>query len=479
MTQALSATPLYSPLVGKDSLVHDSAWLEWFRRIDALVQASSLSGALLSVNNLSDVASVGASRHSLGLGTADSPSFAGLTLSGLTPSLLVVTDGNSKLTTITFAALAAALSIGGTGNATVSSLTIDNLTGILRASSGTVGTTLIGNSLSFATSTLNTIQDIQTSASPLFVGLTLSSLSASKVVVSNGSSALISGTNTDAEIASAVSLKHNRQHALDGTSDHTIGGLTSTYLIKSDGSKVVPATNTDTEVSAAVTASHARSHALDGTSDHTIGSLTSTYLVKSDGSKLVPATNVDSDVASAVSLKHAAVTVSAPIALATQALSLVTNAGSPAKVTAIDIGALANTDTVVPTSKAVTTAIAAVKGRFVGRTPASADFTMTSFTADGTWRTLSLAAIVPTGAFAVVLRLAISNTGAVNKGFFIRKNNNGGAGLSEIFFIQQVLSVTIGGPGISGCDTSQVIEYWLDTSVTWSAVTLTVTGWFI
>jgi hypothetical protein len=65
---------------------------------------------------------------------------------------------------------------------------------------------------------------------------------------------------------------------------------------------------------------------------------------------------------SAVDLKHAAVTVSAPINLSTQAISLVNNAVSPATVTAIDIGALANSDTVIPTSKAVTTAIAAGGG---------------------------------------------------------------------------------------------------------------------
>jgi hypothetical protein len=59
---------------------------------------------------------------------------------------------------------------------------------------------------------------------------------------------------------------------------------------------------------------------------------------------------------------HAAVTVSAPISLSTQAISLVNNAVSPATVTAIDIGALANSDTVIPTSKAVTTAIAAGGG---------------------------------------------------------------------------------------------------------------------
>lgn len=59
-----------------------------------------------------------------------------------------------------------------------------------------------------------------------------------------------------------------------------------------------------TALEAATAAQHARSHALDGTSDHSIGGLTNTYLVKSDGTKLVPATNTDADIASAVSLKH-------------------------------------------------------------------------------------------------------------------------------------------------------------------------------
>jgi hypothetical protein len=68
----------------------------------------------------------------------------------------------------------------------------------------------------------------------------------------------------------------------------------------------------------------------------------------------------DADVASAISLKHAAVSVSAPISLSTQAISLVNDAA--ATVTEIDTGALANSDTVIPTSKAVTTAIAAGGG---------------------------------------------------------------------------------------------------------------------
>lgn len=104
-------------------------------------------------------------------------------------------------------------------------------------------------------------------------------------------------------------------------------------------------------------ASHARSHALDGTSDHSIGSLTNTYLVKSDGTKLAPATNTDTQVAAAVTASHAAVTVSAPIDLSGQAISLKNNAVTPATVTTIDTdGTLAgNSDTVIPVQKAVKT----------------------------------------------------------------------------------------------------------------------------
>jgi hypothetical protein len=47
--------------------------------------------------------------------------------------------------------------------------------------------------------------------------------------------------------------------------------------------------------------------------------------------------------------------VSSPLSVSSGGLSLVNNAVSPATITAIDVGALANSDTVVPTSKAVTT----------------------------------------------------------------------------------------------------------------------------
>ena len=54
---------------------------------------------------------------------------------------------------------------------------------------------------------------------------------------------------------------------------------------------------------------------------------------------------------------HPAVSIAtpSPLTLSTQTLSLKNNAGSPAAITAVDTGALADSDTVVPTSKAVRT----------------------------------------------------------------------------------------------------------------------------
>jgi hypothetical protein len=68
----------------------------------------------------------------------------------------------------------------------------------------------------------------------------------------------------------------------------------------------------------------------------------------------------DIDIAEAISLKHDAVTASAPISITIQSLSLVNDIGTV--VTEIDTGVLANLDTVIPTSKAVTTALAGVGG---------------------------------------------------------------------------------------------------------------------
>jgi hypothetical protein len=60
---------------------------------------ASLSGALLAANNLSDVSSVSSARTNLGLGTGDSPSLTGLTLSGGTANGVAYLNGSKVLTT--------------------------------------------------------------------------------------------------------------------------------------------------------------------------------------------------------------------------------------------------------------------------------------------------------------------------------------------------------------------------------------------
>jgi len=59
---------------------------------------ASLSGALLSANNLSDVASVSTARTNIGLGTGDSPSFTGVSLSGGTVNGVTYLNGSKVLT---------------------------------------------------------------------------------------------------------------------------------------------------------------------------------------------------------------------------------------------------------------------------------------------------------------------------------------------------------------------------------------------
>lgn len=139
-------------------------------------------------------------------------------------------------------------------------------------------------------------------------------------------------TPTEHTAIGDASPHHARSHALDGTSDHSIGSLTNTYLVKSDGSKLVPATNTDAQVSAAVTASHAKQHAITATADHTSGA-TSGRMLKADANGLpIDATNTDAAVAAAVTASHAAVTLAADadtlLGLSTQALTLDTQAAN-------------------------------------------------------------------------------------------------------------------------------------------------------
>lgn len=133
------------------------------------------------------------------IGTGSSPTFTGLTLSGVTPSSI--------------------LNVG---------------------AGGSVGAVGIGASLSYAAGGLNTIQDIRTSASPTFAGLTLSGLTTSRILAISALGAI-----------SVVTVSSNLQYT-GGTLDTiqgigttatptfaglTLSGLTASALVYLNGSK--------------------------------------------------------------------------------------------------------------------------------------------------------------------------------------------------------------------------------------------------
>jgi hypothetical protein len=90
------------------------------------------------------------------------------------------------------------------------------------------------------------------------------------------------GTNTDLEVASAVSLKHSnsldhvRQHAITSTSDHT-SSATAGQVLKADASGLpVNATNTNAEVASAVSLKHSNA------TDHAVGASIASSISDSD-----------------------------------------------------------------------------------------------------------------------------------------------------------------------------------------------------
>ncbi len=85
----------------------------------------------------------------------------------------------------------------------------------------------IGTSLSFTAPTLNTIQDIRTTDSPTFAGLTLTGQSG----VLKATAGVVAGGGAHADLAGVTADQHHNQaHAIDGA-DHTASGLTVGHVL--------------------------------------------------------------------------------------------------------------------------------------------------------------------------------------------------------------------------------------------------------
>lgn len=135
----------------------------------------NLQGALLSANNLSDVASVPTARTSLGLGTGDSPTFAGVTASTFTGALTGTASGNAL-----------------TGAVTGSGLTMATarLLGRATAATGAIEEITVGTGLSLSGGTLSATATVSGGNPTANVGLSAVNGSASTFLRSDGAPAL-------------------------------------------------------------------------------------------------------------------------------------------------------------------------------------------------------------------------------------------------------------------------------------------------
>ncbi|MCJ7777741.1 MAG: hypothetical protein MUP16_05450 [Sedimentisphaerales bacterium] len=108
--------------------------------------------------------------------------------------------------------------------------------------------------------------------------------------------------------------------------------------------------------------------------------------------------------------------------------------------------------------------------------PAAFDFTVVNFTCDNEWHELDLSAIVPAEATAVILKLQLK-TAAVAKYIYFRKNGNVNP-YNSSFLATQVTNLWVGNDLIIALDTNKKVSY-IATAYAWTAINVTVAGWFL
>lgn len=107
--------------------------------------------------------------------------------------------------------------------------------------------------------------------------------------------------------------------------------------------------------------------------------------------------------------------------------------------------------------------------------PASIDFTLTSFTTDGTWRDFNLSSIAPAGAKAVLLRVDIRDD-LTESVFQLRENGNSSI-INVATLVVLVANIKHYADIIVSLDTNRIIEYFA-TNTTWTSINVTVAGWW-
>lgn len=293
------------------------------------VLASWITGTTNQVN----VADSGAGAVTLSLpqsiAASSSPTFAGLTLSGLSTGSLVATDGASGLVSASVGAnltysggtLNTVQAIGTGASPTFAGLTLSGVTAsriIATGSGGAISAVTTGASLSYSAGTLDTIQAITTTASPTFAGVTVSGLTASALVASSAGKAL-SSVSLSANLTYSGGILDTVQ-AIGTGSSPTFAGMTVSGLT---ASRIVFTSVANALVSAAVGSSLSYSagtldtvQAITTTSSPTFAGLTVTGLASS---ALVATTALDAltSVTIGASLSYSAGTLDTIQALTT------------------------------------------------------------------------------------------------------------------------------------------------------------------
>lgn len=108
--------------------------------------------------------------------------------------------------------------------------------------------------------------------------------------------------------------------------------------------------------------------------------------------------------------------------------------------------------------------------------PTAADWTQDTLTKDGNWHELNCSVIVPGGARAILLRIALRGS-SINASLLLRKKgsiNTLNIGEAHI----QAPGVWITVDMLIACDAARKIEYFID-SASWTNTWITVAGWIM
>lgn len=110
--------------------------------------------------------------------------------------------------------------------------------------------------------------------------------------------------------------------------------------------------------------------------------------------------------------------------------------------------------------------------------PAAADFT--SLTSDGAWKTganaLDFSSIVPSGAKAMLLRIAVNDDASGTQVVFRKSGQTNAVNAAQIF--TQVSGVWIVGDYILACSSDRKVEYQA-SNTTIDSIIITCKGWWI